>query len=137
MLLEMIALVLEQGSAATQWEALMEPRPRAVAQGQELIEALEVAGLAAHGRAAIASAAAGWWREARAGGRADPQRHGRAHPDTAWPRPAERAAKLQADSPASSAARTAQPARRGHSSPVRRTVRFPAGEVARRQGRST
>jgi tetratricopeptide (TPR) repeat protein len=44
-LLDMILLVLSGGSAA-EWDALIE-RARAVAQGQEIIEVLEVAGVAA------------------------------------------------------------------------------------------
>jgi hypothetical protein len=61
MLLDMITLVLEQG-AAEPWEALME-RARGVAQGQELIEALEVAGVAALARG-DGGAARKWWQEA-------------------------------------------------------------------------
>ena len=63
MLLDMITLVLEKGDAA-RWEALMK-RARAVAQGQELIEALEVAGVAALD-CGDAEAARGWWQEALA-----------------------------------------------------------------------
>jgi hypothetical protein len=44
-LLDMILLVLSGGSAA-EWDALIE-RASAVAQGQEIIEVLEVAGVAA------------------------------------------------------------------------------------------
>jgi hypothetical protein len=63
MLLDMSALLVEDGSAAD-WEALV-TRAREVAQGQELIEVLEYAGLAAleHGDR---PAAARWWREALA-----------------------------------------------------------------------
>jgi hypothetical protein len=61
MLLDMITLVLAPENAA-QWEALMD-RARSVAQGQELIEALEVAGVAALARA-DGDAARRWWREA-------------------------------------------------------------------------
>jgi tetratricopeptide (TPR) repeat protein len=61
MLLDMAALLVNGGSAAD-WEALME-RARAVAQGQELIEALEVAGLAAERRGDLPGAVR-WWREA-------------------------------------------------------------------------
>jgi tetratricopeptide (TPR) repeat protein len=48
MLLDVITLVLSGGDAAA-WAALME-RAHAVAQGQELIEALELAGISAVGR---------------------------------------------------------------------------------------
>ena len=61
MLLDMIALMLGGGSAA-EWDALM-VRGRALAQGQELIEALEVAGLAAERRKDV-EAARRWWHEA-------------------------------------------------------------------------
>jgi eukaryotic-like serine/threonine-protein kinase len=61
MLLDMIALVLEKGGLA-QWQPLM-ARAREVAQGQELIEALEVAGVAAS-VAGDAGAARKWWQEA-------------------------------------------------------------------------
>ena len=61
MLLDMITLVLARGDAGA-WEALMD-RARSVAQGQELIEALEVAGVSALARA-DADAARRWWREA-------------------------------------------------------------------------
>ena len=61
MLLDMITLVLARGTAA-QWEPLME-RARAVAQGQELIEVLEVAGVAAQARGEGALARQ-WWQEA-------------------------------------------------------------------------
>jgi len=61
MLLDMIALVVHGGDRAA-WEALV-GRPRNVAQGQELIEALEVAGLAALDRGDRQEARR-WWTEA-------------------------------------------------------------------------
>jgi tetratricopeptide (TPR) repeat protein len=61
MLLDMAALLVG-GSGSTEWEVLM-GRARAVAQGQELIEALEVAGVAAERRGDPAGARR-WWREA-------------------------------------------------------------------------
>jgi hypothetical protein len=57
-LLDMLLLVLSGGSAA-EWEALIE-RARPVAQGQEIIELLEVAGIAALARADRASARRFW-----------------------------------------------------------------------------
>jgi tetratricopeptide (TPR) repeat protein len=63
MLLDMSALLVEDGSARD-WEALV-IRAREVAQGQELIEVLEYAGLAALERG-DRPAAARWWQEALA-----------------------------------------------------------------------
>jgi tetratricopeptide (TPR) repeat protein len=65
MLLDLIELVINHASAA-RWEPLM-ARARSVAQGQELIEALELAGLAARQRGDLEGARR-WWREALAAG---------------------------------------------------------------------
>jgi hypothetical protein len=64
-LLDMILLVLSDGSAAA-WDALV-ARSRDVAQGQEIIEILEVAGIAALGRG-DREGAKRWWEEALAVG---------------------------------------------------------------------
>jgi eukaryotic-like serine/threonine-protein kinase len=61
MLLDMIMLVAS-GGGASEWSALVE-RAREVAQGQELIEVLEVAGISALGRG-DEQGARQWWREA-------------------------------------------------------------------------
>ena len=61
MLLAMAALLVRQADGVA-WEALM-PRAREVAQGQELIEVLEAAGLAAV-RRGDRDAARRWWQEA-------------------------------------------------------------------------
>jgi hypothetical protein len=61
MLLDMITLVLAQADTG-EWEPLLE-RARTVAQGQELIEVLEAAGVAALARGE-ADAARKWWHEA-------------------------------------------------------------------------
>jgi tetratricopeptide (TPR) repeat protein len=61
MLLDLVALAL-QGQGVDGWEAMMS-RARTVAQGQELIEALEVAGVVAERRRDGASARR-WWGEA-------------------------------------------------------------------------
>jgi eukaryotic-like serine/threonine-protein kinase len=65
MLLDMSTLLVGGGGAA-EWEKLME-RARAVATGQELIEALEVAGLAAE-RRADGEGARRWWQQALVAG---------------------------------------------------------------------
>jgi tetratricopeptide (TPR) repeat protein len=64
-LLDMMALVVAEGGIE-QWPALVE-RARTVAQGQELIEVLEMAGLAAE-RRGDRSLARRWWQEALAAG---------------------------------------------------------------------
>ena len=61
MLFEMTGLLVRDAPAAA-WEAFV-PRARAVAQGQEVIEVLECAGLAALRREDFANARR-WWREA-------------------------------------------------------------------------
>ena len=61
MLLDMIELVINHAGAA-KWEPLL-ARARSVAQGQELIEVLELAGLAARHRS-DRDGARRWWREA-------------------------------------------------------------------------
>ncbi len=65
MLLDMIDLVIGHASAP-RWESLM-ARARSVAQGQELIEVLEMAGLAARERGDLEGARR-WWREALSAG---------------------------------------------------------------------
>jgi tetratricopeptide (TPR) repeat protein len=65
MLLDMIELVIEH-AGASRWEPLL-ARARSVAQGQELIEVLEMAGLAAQRRAERDNARR-WWQEALAAG---------------------------------------------------------------------
>ncbi len=64
-LLDMLLLVLSGGTTA-EWEALL-ARARPVAQGQELIELLEVAGIAAESRGDHEGAKR-WWVEALAEG---------------------------------------------------------------------
>src|SRR5262249_30635997 len=61
MLLDLIALTVHGGDAAA-WEQVVE-RARSVAQGQELIEALEIAGIAAVRRGDVPQARR-WWSEA-------------------------------------------------------------------------
>ena len=65
MLLDMIELVIAH-AGAPRWEPLL-ARARSVAQGQELIEVLEMAGLAARQRGDLEGARR-WWREALAAG---------------------------------------------------------------------
>src|SRR5439155_21939640 len=60
-LLDMIVLVLS-GGAADEWDKLV-LRAREVAQGQELVEVLEMAGIAALARGARDQARR-WWRDA-------------------------------------------------------------------------
>ena len=69
MLLDMITLVVSGGGAG-EWGALVE-RAREVAQGQELIEVLEVAGVSALGRG-DEEGARRWWREAMEAGKRIP-----------------------------------------------------------------
>jgi tetratricopeptide (TPR) repeat protein len=61
MLLDMMALAVA-GGGLEQWQVIVE-RARGVAQGQELIEVLETAGLAAHRRGDDPDARR-WWQEA-------------------------------------------------------------------------
>jgi tetratricopeptide (TPR) repeat protein len=65
MLLDLIALALEGGDGAA-WESMMK-RAREVAQGQELIEALEIAGTVALSRG-DREGARRWWQEALTAG---------------------------------------------------------------------
>ena len=69
MLLDMITLVASGGGAG-EWSALVE-RAREVAQGQELIEVLEVAGISALGRG-DEQGAREWWQEAMEAGKRIP-----------------------------------------------------------------
>jgi hypothetical protein len=61
MLLDMTTLLVDDGDAAA-WEALV-ARARQVAQGQEIVEVLELAGVAAERRGELAGARR-WWQEA-------------------------------------------------------------------------
>jgi hypothetical protein len=65
MLLDMIELVINH-AGASKWEPLL-ARARSVAQGQELIEVLELAGIAARQRGEPEGARR-WWKEALAAG---------------------------------------------------------------------
>ncbi len=65
MLLDMIELVIEH-AGVSRWEPLL-ARARTVAQGQELIEVLEMAGLAAQARGERDNARR-WWQEALTAG---------------------------------------------------------------------
>jgi eukaryotic-like serine/threonine-protein kinase len=69
MLLDMTTLLVEGGDTAA-WEALV-GRARQVAQGQEIIEVLELAGVAAERRGNLAGARR-WWHEALEVGRRIP-----------------------------------------------------------------
>ena len=69
MLLDMTTLLVAGGDAPA-WEALVS-RARQVAQGQELIEVLELAGLAAE-RRGEPEGARRWWHEALEVGRRIP-----------------------------------------------------------------
>jgi eukaryotic-like serine/threonine-protein kinase len=69
MLLDMTTLLVEGGDAAS-WEALV-GRARQVAQGQEIIEVLELAGVAAERRGDLAGTRR-WWHEALEVGRRIP-----------------------------------------------------------------
>jgi serine/threonine protein kinase len=69
MLLDMIELVIAHAGSA-KWEPLL-ARARSVAQGQELIEVLEMAGLAASKRGDLENARR-WWKEALHAGESIP-----------------------------------------------------------------